>query len=220
MNFNFNCTCTPSTWHPCWLAQSGNVSPSKVKFSALNLAMVKVFPRFNRVEQSQYSRLKRKEVVSTDQKTKLDPNMSLHRISPAPLNSADHCCAAAHSEAESPPEFEIGEPAWKPDKGEQHLQGKAKGVWEGVGVPDNEGAWTLTFQQVDRVLPCDVRLVPPLVVLLHLHERHQWKFLERDDFQSPVWHGWLRRLLVQKRRSHVGRKGSGPPEHLMRDIAG
>ena len=51
-----------------------------------------------------------------------------------------------------------------------NLQGQAKGVWEGVGVPDDEGAGALALQQVDRVLPGDVRLVPPLVVLLHLVE--------------------------------------------------
>ena len=49
-----------------------------------------------------------------------------------------------------------------------NLQGKAEGVWEGVWVSDNEGAGILGFQQVDRVLPGDVGLVPPLVILLHL----------------------------------------------------
>ena len=49
-----------------------------------------------------------------------------------------------------------------------NLQGKAEGVWEGVWVSDNEGAGILGFQQVDRVLPGDVGLVPPLVILFHL----------------------------------------------------
>ena len=49
-----------------------------------------------------------------------------------------------------------------------NLQGKAEGVWEGVWVSDDKGAGILGFQQVDRVLPGDVGLVPPLVILLNL----------------------------------------------------
>ena len=98
-------------------------------------------------------------------KCQFDPNMISKLFSPAPPNSVGHCSSADHSEVQWPPELTI----WWPILNKMgNLQGKAEGVWEGVWVSDNEGAGILGFQQVDRVLPGDVGLVPPLVILLHL----------------------------------------------------